>query len=203
MHIINNTNTPIVIILNGPSSVGKSLISYFFQEIVDMPFLHIGIDTMINMMPNKMNNWEGEKTEQGFWWQQEVDHEGKTVFSIQMGEYAKKINDTYKDIVNTLVLSGHNVIVDEIAFGPDGLNVWKKTLSNCHLFFVGVTANLEILEEREQIRGDRIKGSARHQFHHIHKNVTYDLLIDTSDKIPEQCVSEIVEYLNCALRSKQ
>jgi chloramphenicol 3-O phosphotransferase len=75
---IKNSEKPIVIILNGPTSVGKSLISFFFQEMVDKPFLHIGIDTMINMMPNKMNNWEGGKAEQGFWWQEEVDHEGKT-----------------------------------------------------------------------------------------------------------------------------
>ncbi len=195
MHI-KKVEKPIVIVLNGPSSVGKSLISHIFQEMVDNPFLHIGIDTMINMMPNKMNNWEGEKAEQGFWWQEEVDHEGSTVFSIQMGDYAKKINDTYKAMVNTLVLYGHNVIVDEVAFGQKALNEWKNELQNCYIFFVGVTANLAVLESREKERGDRKIGSARHQFHHVHKNVTYDLLIDTTDKNPEQCVSEMVEYVN-------
>lgn len=199
MHL-KSAHKPIVIILNGPSSVGKSLISYFFQEMTDTPFLHIGIDTMINMMPNKMNNWEGEKVEQGFWWQEEVDHEGSPIFSIQMGNYAKKINETYKAVVNTLVLNGHNVIVDEVAFGQEALNMWRNELKNCHLFFVGVTANLEVLESREKERGDRKIGSARHQFHNVHKNVKYDLLIDTSDKTPEQCVCEIVEFVNFALK---
>ncbi len=199
MHI-KNVEKPIVIVLNGPSSVGKSLISHIFQEMVDNPFLHIGIDTMISMMPNKMNNWEGEKAEQGFWWQEEIDHEGSTVFSIQMGNYAKKINDTYKAMVNTLVLHGHNVIVDEVAFGQEALNEWKNELQNCYIFFIGVTANLAVLESREKERGDRKIGSARHQFHHVHKNVTYDLLIDTSDKNPEQCVCEIVEYVNFVLK---
>lgn len=198
MHI-KNSEKPIVIILNGPSSVGKSLISFFFQEMVDKPFLHIGIDTMINMMPHKMNNWEGEKAEQGFWWLEEVDHEGSTVFSIQMGKYAQKINDTYKAMVNTLVLNGHNVIVDEVAFGQKALNEWKNELQNCCIFFVGVTANLEVLESREKERGDRKIGSARHQFYNVHKNVTYDLLIDTSNTKPEQCVSEIVAFVNSAL----
>lgn len=118
--------------------------------MVDKPFLHIGIDTMINMMPNKMNNWEGEKAEQGFWWQEEVDHEGSTVFSIQMGKYAQKINDTYKAMVNTLVLNGHNVIVDEVCFGQKALNEWKNELQNCYIFFVGVTAKLEVLERVEK-----------------------------------------------------
>lgn len=195
MHI-NNSEKPIVIILNGPSSVGKSLISYFFQEMVDNPFLHMGIDTMINMMPNKMNNWEGGKAEQGFWWQEEIDHEGRKIFSIQMGDYARKINDTYKAMVNTLVLNGHNVIVDEVAFGQEALNAWKNELKNCRIFFVGLTANLEVLENREKERGDRKIGSARHQFYNVHTNVTYDLLIDTSHKKPEQGVFEIVEFIN-------
>ncbi len=194
--MIKKPNQPIVIILNGPSSVGKSLISYFFQEMMDIPFLHIGIDTMINMMPNKMNNWEGEKAEQGFWWKEEIDENGVSVSSIQMGNYAKKINETYKDIVNTLVLNGHNVIVDEITFGQAGLNVWKTKLSNCHLFFVGVTANLDVLEKREQERGDRKIGSARHQFYHVHKEASYDLFIDTSHKNPEQCASEIANFIH-------
>lgn len=195
LHILT-IHKPKVIILNGPSSVGKSLISYFIQEMVDTPFLHIGIDTMINMMPNKMNNWEGGKAEHGFWWQEEIDHEGSTVFSIQMGNYAKKINDTYKAMVNTLVLNGLNVIVDEVAFGQEALDEWKNSLQNCHIYFVGVTANLDVLESREKERGDRKIGSARHQFHNVHKNVTYDLLIDTTDKTPEQCVSEIIGYIN-------
>lgn len=196
---LNKSDKPIVIILNGPSSVGKSLISHFFQEMIDEPFLHIGIDTMINMMPNKMNNWEGEKAEQGFWWQEEVDDEGKTVFSIQMGSYARKVNDTYKAMVNTLILDGYNVIVDEVAFGQEALNAWKTELQNCRIFFVGVTANLEVLEKREKERGDRKIGSARHQFYNVHKNVTYDLLIDTSNTKPEQCVAEIVDFVNSAL----
>lgn len=190
---------PIVVILNGPSSVGKSLISHFFQETVDMPFLHIGIDTMINMMPPKMNNWVGEKVQEGFWWQEEQDHEGKTVFSIQMGNYAKKINHTYKAMVNTLVLNGHNVIVDEVAFGQKALDEWKNALENCYIFTIGITANLEVLEQREKQRGDRIIGSARHQYFNVHKDVNYDLLIDTSNTMPEQCVSHIVEFVNNAL----
>jgi chloramphenicol 3-O phosphotransferase len=196
---LNKSDKPIVIILNGPSSAGKSLISYFFQEMLDTPFLHIGIDTMINMMPNKMNNWEGQKAEEGFWWKEEVDLEGRSASSIQMGNYAIKINETYKDIVNTLVLNGHNVIVDEVTFGQEGLNAWKTKLSNCYIFFVGVTANLDVLENREKERGDRKIGSARHQFYHVHKNATYDLFIDTSTKKPEQCASQIVNLINAAL----
>ncbi len=196
---MKKNENPIVIILNGPSSAGKSLISNFFQEMVDEPFLHIGIDMMINMMPNKMNNWEGGKAEQGFWWQEEVDHQGNTVFSIQMGSYAQKINETYKDVVNTLVSNGHNVIVDEVTFGQQGLDAWKTKLLNCNVYFVGVTANLEVLESREKERGDRKTGSARHQFYHVHKNATYDLFIDTSTTTPELCASQIVNLIHSDL----
>ncbi len=39
--------SPIILVLNGPSSSGKSTLSNLLQEKLKDPFLHIGIDKMI------------------------------------------------------------------------------------------------------------------------------------------------------------
>jgi chloramphenicol 3-O phosphotransferase len=55
-----------IIYLNGPSSSGKTTLAKALQEEFEQPFLHIGIDRVIGMMPVKLNNWDGGEALQGF-----------------------------------------------------------------------------------------------------------------------------------------
>lgn len=48
-----------IIYINGPSSSGKTTLAQLLQQELDPPFLHIGIDRVIGMMPDKLNDWEG------------------------------------------------------------------------------------------------------------------------------------------------
>lgn len=52
------------------------------------------------------------------------------------------------------------------------------------VFMVDVFASLEILEARELQRGDRMIGLARWQYDGVHKDMRYDLEIDTSNITP-------------------
>jgi chloramphenicol 3-O-phosphotransferase len=47
-----------IIYLNGPSSSDKTTLAKALQKEFDLPFLHIGIDRVIGMMPEKLNNWK-------------------------------------------------------------------------------------------------------------------------------------------------
>lgn len=42
-----------IIYINGPSSSGKTTLAKALQQVFDQPFLHIGIDRVIGMMPVK------------------------------------------------------------------------------------------------------------------------------------------------------
>ncbi len=65
-----------IIYINGPSSSGKTTLAQALQQEFDVPFLHIGIDRVIGMMPNKLNNWEGGPAPLGFSWKSSVDETG-------------------------------------------------------------------------------------------------------------------------------
>jgi chloramphenicol 3-O phosphotransferase len=60
---------------------------------------------------------------------------------------------------------------------------------------VGVLASLEILECREQKRGDRVIGLARSQLAFAHRNVRYDMTIDTSAMTPTEGALQIKNQL--------
>ncbi|WP_079979222.1 phosphotransferase-like protein [Candidatus Protochlamydia sp. R18] len=80
-----------IIYINGTSSSGKTTLVQALQEALYQPFLHIGIDRVIGMMPNKLNNWEGGKAPQGFSWKSSIDETSHPVYDIQMGPFAQKI----------------------------------------------------------------------------------------------------------------
>ena len=184
-----------IIYLNGPSSSGKSKLVKALQNEIEEPFLHIGIDKVIGMMPNKLNNWEGGEAPLGFSWKEAKDDDGSIMQELQAGPFAKKITDTYREIVLILAKEGHNIIIDDVAFGKAEVDIWRKLLKDFKVLFVGVHAPLNVIEGREKKRGDRIVGSARAQIKKVHVGVKYDLEIDTHKSAVQENVTKILENI--------
>jgi chloramphenicol 3-O phosphotransferase len=174
------TTGPVQIIyLNGPSSSGKTTLAKALQHALAEPFLHVGIDKIIGWMPEKINDWTGGDAPLGFSWKKSKDELGNPLQELQMGPYAQKIGETFREVVLALAKMGHRIIIDDVSFGKGQIDEWKETLQNFRVLWVGVNAPLSVLEEREKERGNRIVGSARGQFHKVHVGVVYDLEIDT------------------------
>lgn len=184
-----------IIYLNGPSSSGKTTLSHLLQEELDPPFLHIGIDRVIGMMPDKLNDWEGGPAPQGFSWKNSIDETGHPVQEIQLGAFAKKISDTLKEIVLTMARMGHYIIIDDVAFGKQDVDRWRTALKGYKVLWIGIHTPLSLLEQREKERGNRMIGSARAQYYQVHNGVDYDLEFDTSKDSQVKIVQDIKEKL--------
>jgi len=184
-----------IIYLNGPSSAGKTTLAKALQNAFSEPFLHVGIDKIISFMPNKINNWDGGVAPLGFSWQPAKDPSGHPTYEIQAGPFAKRIVRTLKDIALILASQQYNLIIDDVAFGTVAVEEWKQVLKNYTVLYVGVVAPLDILELREQARGDRYIGSARGQYYKVHENVAYDIEIDTHAQSLEENVAKIQQAL--------
>lgn len=182
-----------IIYINGPSSSGKTTLVKALQQEFDMPFLHIGIDRVIAMMPEKLNNWEGGPAPLGFSWKPSIDETGTVVHEIQAGPFARKMNCTLKELVLTLARMGHRVIVDDVSLGKGEVDEWREALRDFNVLWVGIKAPLNVLEEREKERGNRMHGSARAQHLKVHRDVAYDLEFDTSKDSLETIVKTIKE----------
>jgi chloramphenicol 3-O phosphotransferase len=164
-----------IIYINGPSSAGKTMLARALQQELDQPFLHIGLDRVIGMMPSKLNNWEGGPAPLGFSWKPTVDETGTSVHEIRTGSFGEKMVQTLKAIVLTLANMGHYVIVDDVSFGKYEVDAWKDALKGYKVLWVGIKVPLEVLEAREKERDNRMHGSARAQYNKVHKDVFYDI----------------------------
>jgi chloramphenicol 3-O phosphotransferase len=182
-----------IIYINGPSSSGKTTLAQALQEAFQDPFLHISLDKIIGMMPNKLNNWEGGLAPEGFSWKQAVDKDGHVLQEIQMGPYAKKMVQSLKEIVLTLASMGHNLIIDDVAFGNDEVQAWRVLLKEYKVLWIGLQVPVAYLEQRERERGNRIVGSSRAQYAQVHNNVCYDLEFDTAKEPLDDIVKAILE----------
>lgn len=181
-----------VIFLNGPSSAGKTTIAKALQERLDKPYLLIGIDKMIGLMPKKLNSWEGDYKEDGFCWVPAKNGQG---VELRVGPYAEKISQSLKDVACLLVSSGYNVIIDEVVFGGEEVERWRKALAGIPALFVGVKAPIDVLQQREKERGDRLVGSTQHLAPRVHQGAHYDLVVDTHEQSLEENVEKIISVL--------
>jgi chloramphenicol 3-O phosphotransferase len=180
-----------IIYLNGPSSCGKTYLAHALQKALKEPFLYVSMDRMIQMMPPSFNDWTGGVALEGFSWKRGIDASGNTVQELQIGPFAQKMVESFKEVILSLAKAGHNIIIDDVAFGEKEVALWKERLKDFDVLYVGIFASLEVLEQREQGRSDRIAGSARAQYYKCHQNVDYDLFLDTDTNSLAENVTKI------------
>jgi chloramphenicol 3-O phosphotransferase len=184
-----------IIYLNGPSSAGKTPLARALQNSLSEPFLVFGLDQMIFMMPDKLNDWNNFITSPGFNLEA-VKESGKvTGYKVDVGPYGQQIITTLKDVVVALARAGNNVIIDDVSLGKQEVDVWRHALKDFSVLWVGVTAPLEVLQEREKKRGDRQPGLALWQSDKVHAGVVYDVMVDTYHKTLDEDVKIISTYL--------
>lgn len=187
-----------IIYLNGPSSSGKTTLAKALQDAFEEPFLHVGIDKVIGWMPEKVNDWTGKEASIGYSWKKSEDASGNLIQELQIGSYAQKIGKTFQEVVLALAKMGHHIVIDDVSFGKQQLDEWKKTLEGFRVLWIGVNAPLDVLEQREKERGNRIQGSARGQFHKVHVDASYDLEIETHQASINENVEKIKSLALCS-----
>ena len=173
-----------IIVLNGNSSAGKSSIAKALQAITIEPFLHLSIDTFLDMMPPSLNEGPG-----GLVFAPGIEG-GKPVCAIIVGPLAARTLYGFRRAMAAMADAGSNLIIDDAMMDDDAAD-YARALSGHRVSWVGVFAPLEALEERESQRGDRDIGLARWLFDRVHDGVRYDLEVDTGNANPAECAARI------------
>ena len=78
-----------VIFLNGISSSGKTSIAKAIQYLAQIPFLHIGVDTLIEMMPARYLSF-ASKAREGCYFEEHHNEHGKMILCNTGGEFGEK-----------------------------------------------------------------------------------------------------------------
>lgn len=180
------TKPGLVVVLNGPSSVGKTSIVRVFQSLRAEPWLSIGLDNFfVGVIPSKFyleNKPEHHKVMQGV---ASFDKDNKPVFTLTLGEQGRRIMQGMHRSIAAYARAGNNVIVDYIMYDPAWRKDFEETFQGVKVLWVGVKASLEVIEERERRRGTSPQGHARSHYDTVHRGLTYDLVLDTENQLPE------------------
>ena len=187
-----------IIFLNGVSSAGKSSIAEALQVLLPDPFLHVGVDHFVGMMPRRYLGTAASAT--GFRWVL-PEPGGAVGIEIRPGPVGRRVIAGYHRAVAALAAAGNNLIVDECLLAPGWLDDWLAVLPAEAVLFVGVQCPLEVVERREVERverGERWKnslGQARGHFGVAHAHGSYDLTVHTDRFTPEECARLIAAAL--------
>jgi len=173
--------TGIILFLNGTSSSGKTSILKILQDKLPEPYLDMGIDRFIWMMPKRYLDrplWDDVLGE--------ADHAGAAGRILFSGMH---------HAIAAAARAGNNIIADHVFVEEDWVKECAQLFADMPAYIIGLQCPLEILEQRERERNDRTLGQARTQFDVIHKYSIYDLEVDTSLFNPEECAQQIIERL--------
>jgi chloramphenicol 3-O phosphotransferase len=154
-----------IIVINGPSSSGKTTLAFALQKQFDIPFLRFSFDLFLDSKALPM-----EQIRSGaFPWE---TMKPSVIRGIQQ-------------CVPTLAMAGNHVIFDHIIETKSLLNHFLQSVSMLDVFFVGLHCSLPELQRREGQRGNRRTGDAREDFEIVHQITSYDLELNSENPLEQ------------------
>jgi chloramphenicol 3-O phosphotransferase len=180
-----------IIFLNGTSSAGKTTLAKALQEVLEAPYLHLGIDTFLSMAPAAYldSSLPGAS--------QVVVHEadGQRRIEIRTGLVQEQLLLGMYAAMAALAAAGNNLIIDDVILEQRWLLAALSALRPYRVLFVGVVCPIEVAEERERQRGNRVIGMARGYLERVHQHKLYDLIVDTHALSLDTCVQRVLSAL--------
>lgn len=192
---------PDVIVVNGPSSAGKTTLCRGLQGALRRPYLCVGFDDFVFMSAPRyyagadtaVQDVVDEFTGDGV--QMVVTSREPLAVTARFGPVFRRLVDGMAPAVRALVDAGNPVIVDHVLHDEEMARSLRSSLAGLDVAMVGVTCDVAILEERERARGDRVLGRARGLVDVVHAFCDYDVMVDTGRQSPQDCVAAVITAL--------
>ena len=156
------------ILLNGPSSSGKTTLATAFQKEMSEPTLYVSNEKFIRMAPDKFL----------------ADPQMRPRL---MGPLVSAFNRSLPIIAEC----GYPMIIEHVLEQQQWLDELAATLEGYLVYLVKIYCPLDELERREKARGDRIIGLTKSHHILVHSFCEYDAEINTS----QAKVAESAAYL--------
>ena len=165
MHITLPATPGKIILINGPSSSGKTTLALALQKQLELPFIRFSFDLFMEH--------KAFPTEQ--------IHNGTFLWEAMRPSVFRGLHQC----VPALATSGNNIIFDHIIETKEWLHQLISLIAELDVFFVGLHCSLPELERREFRRGNRNKGEAYRDFQTVHSITSYDLELDSENLLDD------------------
>lgn len=170
-----------IIILNGTSSSGKTTLLKALQAGFDEPFLDMGIDRFIWMLPKRY-------LDRPLW-------DDVLGLAASAGQSGHRLATAMHHAIATVARLGNHVVADHVLVEPAWVQECAQLFSELPAWLIGVRCPLAIVEQREAARKDRTLGQARAQYNVVHAHTFYDVEVDTAHLSPAECAQQIQQTI--------
>lgn len=162
-----------IVLINGPSSAGKTALSKALAGSLPTPWLVMAVDLFHHIRSRP----EPELTREQ--WQR--------VFQQTRSAYHRALAGA--------ALAGCDVIGDHVLSEPWRLAELLDLTDGLDVLLIHVTCEVDELERRERQRGDREFGTPRAQADVAFAHGDFDLAVDTTHATPEACAARVIGLL--------
>lgn len=152
-----------IILLNGPSSSGKSTLAKNIQALID----------------NKRNE-KYEVVSIDDFMKVPID---ETIYEDDVFEISGDLCEKVLEVLET----SSGAIVDHVITSERIFIQFKEMLSQYRIHLVHVTCPLEVLLKREQERRNRCPGTAESSYTYLFPKDGYDITVDTHSMTTAEC----------------
>ena len=161
-----------IILLNGPSSSGKSTLAKALRkklkEEKNRTYEIISIDDHMRIS------------------------EDETIYEDDVWE----INGEMCDAARQALEKTDGVIVDHVITSERIYDQFMELTDTAPVVRVRVTCPIDVLLKREQRRGNRAAGSAQASYDYLYPKDGYDITVDTSLRTAEGCAGEVIDAMD-------
>jgi len=165
--------------LNGGSSSGKSGIARCLQAVLPDPWLVFGVDMLIQALPgaSPMSATGIEFAADG---------------AVVVGPEFRAVEAAWMAGIAAMARAGAQIIVDDAFLGGAASQQrWRRALDGLPVLWAGVRCDSAVAAGREIARGDRVTGMAASQAELVHRDVAYDVQVDTTHTEALECARVI------------
>jgi chloramphenicol 3-O phosphotransferase len=183
------------ILLNGASSAGKTSITKELQTILNDVYYNVSIDQFFCNGPDYFFR------DDPWMYYTDTPYPELPAPNLEEDKFRKlidsfpKIVSGFHNSIEALLRTGNNVIIDHGFHRKQWMHEFVKLLYKYDVYMIGIFCNPAELEKRERKRGDRPMGMAAYQSQLVHRDLEYDLVINTERLSAIEAAARIKDYV--------
>jgi chloramphenicol 3-O phosphotransferase len=179
-----------VIVLNGGSSSGTSTIARRLQELLERPWVVLGIDDLLHALSPILVGDELPPSDRASL----LSYGDKGEVLVMPGW--RHIESAWHAGLASMARTGLGVIFDEVLLdGSAAQQRLAAALGGLAVLWVGVRCDPTVASAREAVRPDRTAGMAASQATKVHEGVRYDVVVDTTVISSAECARVILGHV--------